>query len=130
MAVNGLTANDNSLWQTTKKILRSQPPVPSLKKTDGTWAISDQEKANLYCQHLSSTFQPHINILCPNQTEKVDHFLSSSLLMTLPPIHIRPSEVEHLIRNSTRRKTPGYDVITAKVAQQFQKITTTLDTHI
>jgi len=125
-----LSSSDNSLWQTTKKILRSQSPAPPLKKMDGTWAVSDLEKANLFCHHLSATFKPHNQILCPNQIEKVDHFLLSALPMTLPPKHIRPCEVEHAIRNSTRRKTPGYDLITAEVALQLPKKSLLLLTHI
>lgn len=50
--------------------------------------------------------------------------------MTLPPKHIRPSEVEHTIRKSTRRKTPRYDLITAEVALQLPKKSLLLLTHI
>ncbi|KAL4148913.1 hypothetical protein QTP88_003052 [Uroleucon formosanum] len=31
-----LSSSDNTLWQTTRKILRSQPPFPLLRKADGT----------------------------------------------------------------------------------------------
>jgi hypothetical protein len=86
-----LSSTDNSLWQTTRKILSSQPHLPPLKKTDGSWAITDMEKANILSHHLTSTFQPHC--ICPTQIETVSSSLSCALPMTLPPKHIRPSEL-------------------------------------
>jgi hypothetical protein len=122
-----LSTTDNSLWQTTRKILRSQPHLPPLKKIYGSWAITDLEKANLFSYHLASTFQPHS--ICPTQIETVSHSLSCALPMTLPPKHIRPSEVEHTIHHSPRRKTPGYDLITSEVAIKLPKKSHT-DTHV
>lgn len=125
-----LSSTDNSLWQTTRKILRTQQSVPPLKNTDGTWAITDLEKANIFRHHLYSTFQPHNNILSPSQIEKVNNSLSYPLPMTLPPKHVRPSDVEYAIRNSPHHKSPGYDLITAEVAKQLPKKTLLLLTHI
>jgi len=50
--LNSLSSTNNSLWQTTRKILRSQPLIPPPRKTDGTWAINDLEKASIFRQHL------------------------------------------------------------------------------
>jgi hypothetical protein len=116
-----LSTTDNSLWQNTRKILRSQPPVPHLRNSAGTWLISDTEKANAFRHHLHTTFQPHIDIIPRNKIVKVNHFLSSPLPMTLSPKHIRPSEVEFIINKSARHKTPGYDLITSEVASQLPR---------
>ncbi|KAL4107084.1 hypothetical protein QTP88_018516 [Uroleucon formosanum] len=124
-----LSTADNSLWQTTRKILRSRPHVPPLKKADGSWAITDLEKANIFSHHLATTFQPHNN-LCPIQIETVNRSLLCALPMTLPPKHIRPSEVEHAIQKSPRRKTPGYDLITSEVAVKLPKKALLMLTHI
>jgi len=35
--IASLSATDNSLWQTTRKILRSRPHVPPMKKADGSY---------------------------------------------------------------------------------------------
>ncbi|KAL4091142.1 hypothetical protein QTP88_025879 [Uroleucon formosanum] len=126
-----LSTTDNSLWQNTRKILRSQPPVPPLRNPDGTWLISDLEKANAFRHHLHTTFQPHIDIIPSNKIVDVDHFLSSPLPMTLPPKHIRPSEVsEFIINKSARHKTPGYDLITSEVASQLPRKAILSLTHI
>jgi hypothetical protein len=50
--------------------------------------------------------------------------------MTLPSKHIRPSEIEYAILHSTRRKTPGFDLITAEIASKLPKKTLLLLTHI
>lgn len=50
--------------------------------------------------------------------------------MTLPPKHIRPSEIEFAIKNFLKQKSPGYDLITAEVATQFPKKTLLLLIHI
>ncbi|KAL4103315.1 hypothetical protein QTP88_018692 [Uroleucon formosanum] len=125
-----LSTTDNSLWQNTRKILRSQPPVPPLRNPDGTWLISDLEKTNAFRHHLYTTFQPHIDIIPSNKIVDVDHFLSSPLPMTLPPKHIRPSEVEFIINKSARHKTPGYDLITSEVASQLPRKAILSLTHI
>lgn len=43
-----LSIINSSLWKNTRKILRTQCPVPPLKKSDGTWIISNLEKANVF----------------------------------------------------------------------------------
>lgn len=50
--------------------------------------------------------------------------------MSLPPKHIRPSEVKYAIDKSVRKKTPGFDLITAEVASQLPKEVILLLTHI
>jgi len=87
-------------------------------------------KKLVYFANISSTFQPHNNILCPIQIEKVESFLSCPQLMTLPPKHIRPSEVEYTTLHSARRKTPGFYLITAEIASKLSKKTLLLLTHI
>jgi len=50
--------------------------------------------------------------------------------MTLPPKHIRPSKVEHAIRKSAKRKTLGYNLITAEMATRLPKKTLLFLTYI
>ncbi|VVC44231.1 Reverse transcriptase domain [Cinara cedri] len=116
-----LSSSDNSLWQTTRKILRSQPSVPPLKRSDNTWAINDSDKSDIFRHHLDSTFRPHADILSSNQIRKVNNFLSCPLPMSLPPKHIRPNEIIYTIKKSARHKTPGFDLITSELASQLPK---------
>lgn len=68
----------------------------------------------------SAIIQPLLsnNNLCSNQIKKVERSLSL-LCITLPLEQSWPSEVKRPTPNSTRRKTPGYDLILADVAQQL-----------
>jgi hypothetical protein len=86
------------------------------------------KKANIFSHHLASTSQPHS--ICPTQIETVSHSLFCVLPMTLPSKHIRPSEVEHAIHHSPRRKTPGYDLITSEVAIKLPKKAILMLTYI
>jgi hypothetical protein len=52
------STTDNSFWQNTRKIIRSQPPVPPLRNPAGTWHISDSEKANAFRHHLHTLYAP------------------------------------------------------------------------
>jgi hypothetical protein len=101
-----------------------------VKNIDGTWLISDLEKVNVFRHNLHSTFQPYIDIIPHNKIIEINHFLSSPLPMTLPPKHIRSSEVEFIINKSGRHKTPGYDLITLEVVSQLPKKAILSLTHI
>jgi len=48
-----------SLWKATKRITRPIVNAPPIRKLDGTWARSNQKKADLHVDHLESVFQPH-----------------------------------------------------------------------
>ncbi|KAI5710539.1 hypothetical protein M8J75_009509 [Diaphorina citri] len=53
-----LSINDNSLWTATKGLKRPTKHVPPLLKGNGEYAKSNEEKANLFGDHLSSVFKP------------------------------------------------------------------------
>ena len=43
-----------------KKIKKPIIPVPAIRKTDNTWARSNEEQAEEFSNHLCNTFTPHI----------------------------------------------------------------------
>lgn len=51
-----LSLKDDNLGRETKQILRYKSLNPPIKKSDGTLAIYDLEKAKLLKAHLSQTF--------------------------------------------------------------------------
>jgi hypothetical protein len=53
-----LEPNDHSLLRATKKIKRPTPTVSPLLQEDGSWARSNSEKAQVFAEHLNSTFAP------------------------------------------------------------------------
>lgn len=101
-----------------------------MRNDDGTWAISNQDIANIFSNHLKNTFQPHYNILSPNKIEEVENFLDSPLQMCLPPRPFSPGEVYFNINKLPLKKSPGFDLITAEVIKHLPKKTIVFLTQI
>ncbi|KAL5239731.1 hypothetical protein ACI65C_007141 [Semiaphis heraclei] len=60
--LSGLSATDDtdySLWKATRRIIRPHTHVPPIRKINGTWARSEQDKAEVYAQYLENVFQPN-----------------------------------------------------------------------
>jgi len=57
--LESLTTKDGSLWKVTNQLLRIRNSRATLRNTNGNWAHSDEEKVNIFANHLADTFQPH-----------------------------------------------------------------------
>lgn len=87
-----LTPNDCNLWRETKHILRYKSPNLPIKKSDGSLATSDLEKADLFKEHLSQTFQPHSELIHNEYMNLVETFLNASLPLTLSVKSFTPND--------------------------------------
>ena len=128
--IESLSIQDGSIWKTTKRVLRDKPCFPPLKNPDGSWAINDSEKAELFQNHLTEVFKPHINIENQSISNDVTNYLLSPLQMSLPPKAFSPAEVEHCISTFPPKKSPGFDLITYEVARHLPRKTIILLTYI
>lgn len=128
--LKSLTTKDGSLWKATKQLLRVHNPPAILRDASGNWVHSDMDKANIFANHLADTFQPHNTILLPEKINEVERFLDIPLQMSLPPKHFSPAEVKYTISKFPRKKSPGYDLITAEVLNQLPKKVIILLTYI
>lgn len=91
----------------TKKLCNKRDIIPPLEKPNGTLALSDLEKANLFSDHLEKIFTPHQEInQNPNHDEHVKNFLSSTLPMSLPAKPVTPSEIVNIIKKLHPKKSP------------------------
>jgi hypothetical protein len=74
----------------------------------GDWARSDQEKADLFAEHLQEVFTPHNN----NQMPEADSFLNepSQKYQRLKPFSLK--ELQETINTLKPKKAPGHDNIT------------------
>ena len=124
-----LSAHDNSLWNITRKILKSHHISHPLRRDDGSWAASDEDKAEEFAKHLSYTFAPHPESH-PSHTVKVEESLSIPIPLSLPPKAVNPSEVKYLLRKITPRKSPGYDLLTPQILRQLPSKAITFLTYI
>jgi len=126
-----LNTQDGSLWKATKNLLKIKNHPYPLKKEDGSLAISDEEKANVFGTHLSNIFTPHSNISPdPNKLNEIEKFLDSPLPMSLPVKHTSPREIKQFILKLKDKKSPGYDLITNKMLKFLPEKSIMLLTHL
>lgn len=118
-----------SLWKATRKMKRPCQSIPPIRKNDGTWARNNSSKAKVFAEHLYTVFQP--NASTNNDEEKaITDYLDSPLQMSLPIKYFTPGEVREEIKFLNDKKSPGYDLITAKVLKELPKKTTVIVTEI
>ncbi|VVC42095.1 Helitron helicase-like domain, partial [Cinara cedri] len=127
---SSLSHNDGSLWKASRIHLRIHNLPPTLRNDDGTWAVSDQDKSNIFMKHLENNFQPHYNILSPSKIQEVESFFNFPLQMCPPPRAFFPGEVHFNIKKLLRKKSPGFDLITAEVIRNLPKKTILFLTQI
>ena len=105
--------NKSSLWKTNQSM---KPPVESehpIRTSTGDWARSDEEKANVFAQHLSLVFQP--NPSSSNHSPPQPH-TNTDIINT----HITPSDVVSAIQTKLKnKKAPGYDSITPNMLKNL-----------
>ncbi|KAL4131789.1 hypothetical protein QTP88_009046 [Uroleucon formosanum] len=77
---------------------------------------TDAEKAEVFQAHFSKTFYPHENIHIPQHIIDVGNYLHSTFPGARPEKYFTPNEVKSMISNCSRKKSPGFDLITANVA--------------
>ncbi len=99
------------------KISRFKQPVkhvPPLRNAQGSWARSDEEKAEVFAQHLATVFQPN----------KIQSDVSSSQKVTPEQIikPVTPAVVKKEIdTNLKTKKAPGIDEITANILKELPR---------
>ncbi|KAL4085156.1 hypothetical protein QTP88_027448 [Uroleucon formosanum] len=77
---------------------------------------TDAEKAEVFQAHLSETFYPHEDIHIPQHIIDVGNYLHSTFPSARPEKYFTPNEVKSMISNCSRKKSPGFDLITANDA--------------
>lgn len=106
---------DYSLWKATKKIKRPTTHVPPIKNEDGSWAVSNRDKAEVFALHLENTFKPN-----EGTTDfPTNGFARQTTVDKIP--WVTPKEVTCEIKNLNSKKSPGYDLITGEIMKQLPK---------
>ncbi|KAL4141964.1 hypothetical protein QTP88_004500 [Uroleucon formosanum] len=120
--LSNLSSKDGSLWRETKKICKYKSTNLPIKNPDGSYVISDPDKAELFKTHLSDIFQPHPDIFSHTNNIKVNDYLNSPLCSPAGPVkHFTPNDIKFVINQCSLKKSPGYDLITAEVARCLPK---------
>jgi len=116
--------SDNTLWKATRRLKRPQISIPPIRKADGSWAKSDDEKARAFADHLQHVFTPHH---LPNPTDAaITAFLDIPCQMSLPIKPFSSKEVVEALVHTSIHKAPGFDLIAGKVLKELPKKAITL----
>lgn len=84
-----------------------------IKRADGRWARSNEDKAHNFAEHLENIFQPHGVDESEITTEVVEQENEEIRLTT-------PTEVRNIIKSNIKpKKAPGYDLITGEVLKHL-----------
>lgn len=90
--------------------------IPPIKKEDGTWTRNSKQKAQLFAEHLSNTFQPF-----PRQTVE-ENILSIQKKDSKEINFVTIKElITEIDENLSAKKNPGYDLITGQVLKELPK---------
>lgn len=96
-----------SLWKATRKIKRPVIQTTPLRKNDGTWGRTNEEKSKMFANHLEKTFQP---LTRQTAQENISPVNSGEDYVIKP---VTPKKVKNKIESNINiRKAPGFDLIT------------------
>jgi len=93
--------------------------IPPIRRADGSWAKSDDEKAMTFADHLQQVFTPHH---LPNPSDAaISAFLDVPCQMSLSIKPFSSKEVVEALAHINVRKAPVYDLISGKVPKELPK---------
>lgn len=118
-------ASDYSLWKATKKLKRPQSVNPPLRYSNGQWARSNEEKANLFAEHLAKVFEPHPQQYGANLSPSTED------VTVQQATQFKVRDVKCIIKNNVNpKKAPGFDLITGKMIKELPESVLRLITFI
>lgn len=101
------------LWKAHPNL---KPPIEAdmpLRKPDGSWARSDEEKASVFASHLCKVFTPN---------QAASPFILPELPIPdpIPAIEFQTTEITKVIKEHLKpNKSPGYDLIAPKMIMEL-----------
>ncbi|KAL4143761.1 hypothetical protein QTP88_006048 [Uroleucon formosanum] len=108
-------SNDGRLWKATKNACKTKAPNVPIKNNDGSFAISDADKVELFKLHLFEIFQPHPDIASSDNINSVEEFLNSPLPVAHPVKHFTPNEVKYAIDKYPLKSFQGLIILLLKL---------------
>lgn len=122
---------DYSLWRATRKLKQQKNAKSALKKEDGSWARSNQEKADLFAQHLAGVFTPFPSQSTQEEETRIKEALHNDIVPVNLPNKFRKTEVKEVIKRSVNiKKAPGQDQISGKILRELPEVGITILTYI
>lgn len=113
--------NEYSLWKAVKSREKPQTSQLPIKNENGSWAKTDQERAEAFALFLSTVFTTNDDISEKDTNQEVKTFLESDLQLSLPVRSCTPAEVRRTVHELDLKKAPGFDLITAEVLRNLPR---------
>ena len=117
-------SSNYSLWKATKKTQQQTTHSAAIKMRNGQWARSNIDIANTFAEHLADVFQPFprdVSIL-PSDDIAIQNNIPQSVNDIQPITPVTLNQVTDIIWSLNTKKSPGYDLITAKVLKELPTI--------
>jgi hypothetical protein len=124
--IQNLDPNDCTLWKATKFLKKPKNASSPLKRPDGTWARTPNEKAAAYAVHLVQTFTTENT----RPDADIQTLLDAPFQLSPPARSFTPAAVLEQISKITARKTPGHDLITADILKHLPRRAVTFITTL
>lgn len=115
-------ATNHDLWRVTRNLKQPQKQVPPIRKQDGSWARSFKEKASTFADHLEKVFTPWPSHE-QDQDDDVNESIDSEAEDNSRIKKFSVKEVKVTInKHMNPKKSPGFDLITAKTLQELPEV--------
>lgn len=112
--------NEYNLWKATKYLKRPQKRNVAVKDSSGVWCKTDKSKATSFKAYLENTFIPFS--FCDTSDEsRIKDFLNVACQMYRPIKPFTIKEVVNEVKKLNSKKSPGFDLIDAKVLKSLPK---------
>lgn len=118
--ITNLNRYDNSIWKPIKNSKKPKTHVPPIRDERGMnlqWARDDDEKTQLFAEHLAQVFTPN--------DDQPDNELErdiNNIPMHIPPIRpLTVNEVQREIKYLNTRKAPGIDKLTPTMIKELPR---------
>lgn len=96
----------------------TQASPPPILKQDGEWARTDQEKADIFAEHLAQVFTPNPRIVSPEE-EKIYKRSKSTPCQPAVSESFTKNKVKLTLKLLNDKKAPGYDLITRRILKEL-----------
>ena len=102
-----------------KKIKRPKQFVPPIKRNNGSWARTDEEKAITFAEYLQLVFEPPPRRITLEEEEEILNNIQTSEQEEYPIDKVKNKEVIKIIKSLKTKKSPGYDGIDGKLLKEL-----------
>lgn len=126
-------ATDYSLWKATSYLKRPKCHQPPIRKADGDWAKTNEEKAMVFLKHLEKVFKPNepardtvlpqkaVELLQAYKRNRNDPMPMDNRVEDSYKIpSVSPGEVKRMIKGKVKvKKAPGFDRISGILLKEL-----------